>query len=58
MLPLTAMVWPISEMGKLLRTDPLDKLQYSLGGHQGSGSQLFLWNILPVWDETTLFFLF
>ena len=56
MLPLTAMVWPISEMGKLLRTDPLDKLQYSLGGHQGNGSQLFLLNILPVWGETTLFF--
>ena len=55
-LPLTAMVCPVSETGKLLRTDPLDKLQYSLGGHQGNGSQPFLLNILPVIGWNNLFF--
>lgn len=57
MLPLTVMVCPVSEMGKLLRTDPLDKLQYSLGGHQGNGSQPFLLNILPVigWNNLVFF---
>lgn len=58
MLLLTTVVCPVSETGKLLRTDPLDKLQYSLGGHQGNESQPFLLNILPVigWNNLGCFF--